>query len=191
MNVLFAKAILYAYSHLEEVCLQIDDLVLKKALSSMGDTSPAIYQYEKIIDFTEQKKVIINLSLVCDKILKRFSDRELDLLDYKYFKKRDKEYYKDFDYLSRTYFRQQIKVALKFASYLEKSGIDDVYFIKKCLPINFFKELLIRVKEKELLAEKNKPKLKPSNIPNAIKKGSPIKTESRNAKIKDESLSIA
>lgn len=160
MNGLFVKSILYAYPNLEEVCLQIDDLVLKRALASINDTSPALSQYEKIINYTEQKKVIFHLSIVCDKILSGFSKEDLDMLDYKYFHKKDKEYFKDFDYLSRSYFRKQIKVVDTFSCELEKYGITDSWYIKNCLPINFFKELLYRVKEREELSLKNKGKTK-------------------------------
>ena len=48
MNVIFAKTALYAYTNLEAVADQIDELVEKKALSSISDYSPAIEQCHKM-----------------------------------------------------------------------------------------------------------------------------------------------
>ena len=189
MNILFTKAILYSYSNLSEVCDQIDELVTKRALASMMDSSPAIEQYERIINFTEQKKVIIGLHIIVTDLLKKFQKDELDLLDYKYFRKRDKKYYKDFDYSSRSYFRRQNKVVSKFGNLLEKLGIDDDYFLTKCLPINFFKELLIRVKEREILAIKNKPKKYTRKVVDDLTGN--ISINSSDFERKDKSISIA
>lgn len=189
MNLLFAKSILYSYSNMGDVCEQIDELVVKRALSSIADTSPALDQYERIINFTEQKKVIIKLYLIVTDILKKLSKDELDLLDYKYFKKRDKSYYNGFDNSSRTYFRRQIKIAKKFSELLEKRGVNDKFFITKCLPINFYKELLIRVKEKEELSVKNKPKKYTHQIVDDMTGN--ISVSSADLSKKDKSVSIA
>ena len=156
MNILYAKSVLYAYPVAEELLSQIDELVLKKALASMHIFSPAEEQCEKIIAFTEQKKIIIYMVRVLEEVIDELSEPEKDLLDYKYFKKKPKTHYKDFDYTSRAYFRRQQCVADKVAGKLESKGFNDEYFKDKCLKINFFRELLRRVKEKEILSVKNK-----------------------------------
>ena len=157
MNVYYAKAILYAYPHLEAVMEQIDELIEKKALSSMHDFSPCEAQCEKILFLTEQKQILINLKLCVDKILRKFSAEDLDLFDYKYFKKKPKEYFEYIDTSSRKYFRRQISIVKKFSLSLEKEGYDDIKFQKECFKIDFLKELLKRVVENEMLSRKNKP----------------------------------
>ncbi|MBQ9514431.1 MAG: hypothetical protein IJR66_05615 [Clostridia bacterium] len=156
MNVIYAKSILYAYSNIDLIIDQIDELVMKKALSSMSDYSPAILQCEKIVDLTYQKDLLAELKRIVMKVLSKFTETELDFFDYKYFKKKPKEYYKDFDYQSRNYFRRQIRLANLFAERLEKCGITDKRFQDEYLRIEFFKELLKRVMEYEILSCKNK-----------------------------------
>jgi len=158
MNTLYAKTVLYAYSESEALLEQIDGLIVKKALSSFSDFSPAVDQCNAVIEYMEQKKVLIDLAVKVEKILSGFSKDELDCIDYKYLRKKPKDYFVDFDSSSRSYFRKQVKIASKFADKLERQGIDDKYFETKCLRIDFFKALLRHVKEREELSLKNRPK---------------------------------
>jgi hypothetical protein len=135
---------------------QIDDLVLRKALSSMNDFSPAIEQFNKITDLTEQKKVMFALKLYLDDVIAKLTKDELDCLEYKYFKRKSKKYFENFDFTSRTYFRKQIKIINKISKALEFAGATDAWFIKNCMCIDFFKELLKRVVELEKNTKKNK-----------------------------------
>lgn len=156
MKVLYAKAALYSYAHLEAVAEQIDEIVEKKAFSSSMNFTPALNQFEEIIGLTYQKDIVYALKLCADAALKHFSEREKDFLDYKYFHLKPKEYYKDFDASSRGYFRRQVRLAQKFAECLEKAGYSDERFERECLSVEFFREMLSRVKEKENLSRKNK-----------------------------------
>ena len=158
MNIYYAKTILYAYPVIDDIIEQIDELVEKKAFSSMSDYSPAINQCNKIVEYSVQKGYLYILREGVFDIIKDFSAVELDLLDYKYFKKKPKEYYADFDYLSRQYFRRQNRVVIKFANLLQKKGFTDEKFEKEYIPIQFFKELLKRVTEYEKSSSKNKKK---------------------------------
>ena len=156
MNVLYAKVVLYAYAHLDALAEQIDEIVGKKALASSTDYSPAIRQCERIVDLTYQKCVIFALKLCAERALEKFSDREKACLEYKYFRKNDKERYADIDATSRAYFRLQVRLAEKFAERLEKAGFSDERFRDECLSTDFFREMLKRVKERENLSRKNK-----------------------------------
>ncbi len=158
MDVIYAKTILYSYSALEAVAEQIDELVEKKALSSMTDTSSALSQCEKILSLTYQKDVLFFIANTVEKVLEKFSESEKEYFDYKFFKKRPKDYAWCFEPASRAYFRKQISLSIKFAKRLEKQGLDNQYFENECLKIDFFKELLKRTKEHEILSRKNKPK---------------------------------
>ena len=156
MNLFYAKVALYAYPNLLAVAKQIDDLVFKKAFASMSDFSSAEKQCEKIMALTEQKDVIFELKLTLDEIFKKFSVEDLDLLDYKYFRKKPKKYFEGIDTSSRKYFRRQISICNRFALLLEKKGYDDKRFQKELFKIEFFRELLKRVVEHEKLCRKNK-----------------------------------
>lgn len=156
MNVIYAKTVLYAYAHLDALCVQMDEIVIKKALSSSMDFTPAICQFENIIDLTYQKKVVLSLKLCCDDALKKFTDKEKLCLDYKYFRTFNKSQYAGLDVASRAYFRLQIRLAEKFAKNLEKAGFTNARFEEECLSLEFFREMLKRVKERENLNRKNK-----------------------------------
>lgn len=159
MNVLYAKSLLLAYPNLDAVISQIDELVERKALSSMSDTSPAFFQCKSIVDFTAQKHLLIQSKLIIGDVLKKFSEEEIECIDYKYFKSKPRNCFVNLDTTSRSYFRRQIKIIKKFAEWIERAGIDDVRFEKEFLSIDFFKELLRRVKEYEISSMKN-PALK-------------------------------
>ena len=158
MNVYYAKAILYAYPHLEAVIEQIDELVERKALTSISDYAPCVEIAEKILSYTAQKDTLIRLKLFCEQALKSFKQYELDCIDYKYFKKKPKEYYQNFDYTSRTYFRRQTEIVKKFAKVMDKIGADNNWFEKECFKMDFFKDMFKRViaHEKNMLKNKNK-----------------------------------
>lgn len=156
MNLFYAKVALYAYPNLEAVAEQIDDLIFKKAFASMSDFSSAETQCEKILSLTEQKDTIFELKITLDEIFKKFLAVEIDLFDYKYFKRKPKEYFDGVDTSSRKYFRKQISLCKRFALLLEKKGYDDKKFQKELFKIDFFRELLKRVVEHEKLSRKNK-----------------------------------
>ena len=156
MKVLYAKVVLYAYAHLETLAGQIDEIVEKKALSSSTNFSPAIDQFESIINLTYQKDIIFALKKCADKALSSFTEREKEFLDYKYFHVKPKGYYVNFDASSRGYFRMQVRLAEKFAKAMEKAGYSDLRFDSECLTLEFFREMLSRVKERENLNRKNK-----------------------------------
>lgn len=149
MNILYAKSVLYAYKNLEAVLDQIDELVQKKALASMTNTSPAFFQCLEIVDYTAQKDLIIELKVTVDKVLEKFTEEEKLYFDYKYFRKLPKENFAHIDTACRAYFRKQVKLCNQFAERLEKRGITDERFEKEWLEIEFFRELLKRVKERE------------------------------------------
>ncbi len=158
MNVLYAKTILYSYTTLEDVALQIDEIIERKARSSFSNYSPAVSQFESIIQLTFEKDIVHAVKLVCDKILSRFSEEDLLFFRYKYFKNMAKKELSTFDFSSRAYFRKQVKLAQIFADKLERNGIDDKFFEKNCLQLEFFRHLFKSSTEHEKLNYKNKPK---------------------------------
>lgn len=158
MNIYYAKSVLYAYPHIESIMGQLDELVERKALCSINDYSPCVEIAEKILDFTAQKDVFISLKIVADKVLKKFTEDEIDCFDYKYFRQKPKEYFTGFDSESRGYFRKQVKLAKKFSMLLEKAGATDDWFENNCMKMDFFKDMYKRVIEHEKNTLKNKAK---------------------------------
>ena len=158
MNVYYVKTALYAYPHIEAILDQIDDLVLRKALSSMSDFSPCQEQCEKILDFTWQKDVLCALKLMIEKALAKLSDIQKDMLDYKYFKRKSKESFIGFDVQSRGYFRRQVALVKKLGERFDKVGLTDEWFNQNCMVMDFFVQMYKRVVKSE---QKRSKKAKP------------------------------
>jgi hypothetical protein len=156
MNKYYAKTALYAYPNLEAVAEQIDELVERRAIISMNNYSPAVEQCEKVVDLTYQKDVLFALKLHIEDALEKLNQEELDCLEYKYFKRKPKEYFIDFDAESRSYFRRQNKLADKISKSLERGGATDKWFEEHCLSMEFFSELLKRVIEREKQCSREK-----------------------------------
>ena len=148
MKEIYAKLMLYSYRNLPKIADQIDELVEKKALSSISDCSPAIKQYEKIVGLTYQKQIVLSLFVNVKGVLSKFSDVEKEYFAYKYFRGNTPKNY-PFDPSSRNYFRVQNRLLKKFAAESEKYGYGDERVENELLCIDFFKEMLKRVKEKE------------------------------------------
>ena len=155
MNIYYAKTVLYAYANVDAVAEQIDELVEKKALSSMRDFSPCEEQCEKIINLTYNKDVLFELKRFAESALSSFSSYDMKCLDYKYFKRMPREDFIGFDYTSRNYFRHQVRLAEKFAKNLENLGANDEWFENYCLEIEFLREMYKRVIESEVKNRKN------------------------------------
>ena len=156
MDKLYVKCVLYAYPNIESIKSQIDDLMEKRAYSSMMDVSPAEQQCVKMVGYIFQKDILNELKDLVEGALKNFTPYQLDCFDYKYFKLKDREYYQGFDAKSRGYFRTQNKLVELFSQRAEKVGLNDQWFVENCLQLDFFKELLKRVKERENATKKEK-----------------------------------
>lgn len=174
MDKIHAKTLLYAYPSIKELLGQIDELMEKKALASMTDFSPAVEQCEKIIELTEQKKVLIKVYVTLKKVLMKFEGLDKTCIEYKYLRNKPKEYFKDFDFTTRAYFRRQNRIIKTLSTLLDKTEVNEQYFVESCLKINFFRELKKRVIEHEILSNKNKPKY-------GVKSGVSDKTANINA----------
>lgn len=158
MKPIYAKCVLYSYPNIDDIAEQIDELVEKKALSSMRDFSPALSQCEKIVSLTCQKELMFELKKVAGEALDKFSKDDLLYFEYKYFRKKKKEEYAGLDTCSRAYFRKQNKLLKTLCVRLENAGLSDKIFEEKYLSIDFFRELLVRVVEYDKASVKNKSK---------------------------------
>lgn len=145
----YEKVLLYAYPHLEDLARQIDKLVLKRALSSFSNYTSCESQCETILGMSDQKVRLLALKTRLDEILTRLTEYEMELLEYKYFKRKPRSSFSDFDSTSRQYFRRQLKLTEKISFLLNKSGMTEKWFNENYLDIDFMKLLLTRVIEYE------------------------------------------
>ncbi len=167
MNLYYAKTILYAYPNIESLAEQIDQVVDSKALGSMMDCRPCLEQCYSILDLTYYKDCLFSLKLYVEKLLARLKEKDLELIEYKYFHKRKKEELKYANINSRGYYRRQTTVIEKVAVLFETMGINDTFFEEKYLSNNFFKQLLARTIEHEKSYEKAR-KMKAKTLKNSF-----------------------
>ncbi len=158
MKLTYAKCVLYAYANINRIIEDIDEIVLSKALASMEDISPCIEQCENILAYTDQKQRLLFLKAVMDKILEKCSPKEKAIFEYKYCRKRSKDYKAMFDCRQRSYYRKQIKLVTDFAFKLEKKGITDKFFEEELQPMTFFDTMLKFVVQKDKKDYKRKRK---------------------------------
>ena len=145
----YEKVLLYAYPHLEDLARQIDKLVLKRALSSFSNYTSCESQCERILGMSDQKVRLLALKSRLDEILIRLTDYEIELLEYKYFKRKPKSSFSDFDSTSRQFFRRQLKLTEKISALLNRVGMTEKWFNENYLDIDFMNLLLARVIEYE------------------------------------------
>ena len=156
MNVIYTKAVLYAYTSIEAIKRQIDDFVERRALASMNDYSPCDEQCEIIIEHMAQKVILTQLKSKLKAVLISLTNEELGLLDYKYLKIRPKEYFENIDTTKRSYYRKQLNLIKKISHRCDKVLLTDEWFEKNCLNINAIKWLVKRVENREENSRKNK-----------------------------------
>lgn len=154
MKEIYAKTMLYAYPYIDSMIERMNDKITKKAMGSMFDTSPCEEQSAKILVLAGQKEDLNYLKHFVERMVMKFSFCDFDYFDYKYFKIRPKEYYKDKIKIDRTYYRKQDKLLKKFCSILSAIGADDLWFENKFLSIRYIKNIQQKIIEKDKQKEK-------------------------------------
>lgn len=149
MKAIYTKTVLYAYTRIEAVKRQIDDYVERKALASMNDHSPCDEQCERIIKHMAQKVILTQLKSKLNVVLACITDEEMDLLDFKYFRKRSKSYYEHMNTTGRSYYRKQSNLLKKISRLCGKSFLTDQWFEENCLKINFIRRIIKMVERSE------------------------------------------
>ncbi len=155
----YAKTLLYAYPNLQKLIDRIDSLVDKKALSSMTDTTDCLSQCEKIVKLTVQKGLVFETKYYLEKILMRLGEEQRAYIEYKYFKRQNKEYFKNVDLTSRNYYRKQKRLLAYICECLDWLGLNDLWFEKRAKRIPYIRKLLTAVMISQDITIKN-PKAK-------------------------------
>lgn len=159
VNKLYTKTLLYAYPKLTKIVAEIDDVIDRILLTSMENYKPCIDLCEKIMAYKLQKQKIIEIKKMVERALTKLNAKQMDFLDYKYFRLKPKSYHAEYDRTSRAYFRQQIEVIKKMSERFETVGLNSDFFEKECLSIRLFSILFGLVVEQEKKCRKNKSEL--------------------------------
>lgn len=138
----YAKVILLAYPYIDDAVAAIDKQIEKRCRLSFYSNKPCEIYADKIAELISDKRYLKLLKEKVDKILERLTEEERILIGYKYFKNRPIE---GFDYKSRRYFRQQIRVLNKFTEMLSYIKLTEDAFTKYYSKIPYIKSILIRV----------------------------------------------
>ncbi len=141
MKQIYVKTLLYAYPNIPKIIKRIDELVTKKAISSMTIYTDCREQCENIIKLTVQKAILFEIGFYMEKILSRLVKEEKQLIKYKYFKVKNK---KDLivDFTSRNYYRKQEKLFNHICNCFEWLNLTDDWFIKNCKKVPYIRKLL-------------------------------------------------
>ncbi len=142
MKDLYVKTLLYAYPNVRKIINRIDEVVKKKALSSMTDCSDCQEQCEKIVRLTVQKGVLFEINYYLEKILSRLFEEEKLYLEYKYFKTKTKDELKGVDLSSRNYFRKQQKLFEHISNCFIWLNLADSWFEECLKKVPYLKKLL-------------------------------------------------
>ncbi len=142
MKKIYVKTLLYAYPNVRKIIKRIDELVSKKAMSSMTDFTSCQEQCEKIVKLTVQKGILFEITYYIDKILLRFEPEERAYIEYKFFKTKTNEQLEGIDLSSRNYYRRQDKLLEHICNCFDWLNLSDDWFEKECKRVPYVKKLL-------------------------------------------------
>lgn len=151
----YVKTLLCAYPHFNKIIKRMDTFVGKKVLSSMSNFTSCVTQCEEIISLTMQKCIMIEAKYYLEKVIKRLTKEEKDLLDYKYFKLKPQQDFAGVDLSSRNYYRKQQRLIEDIGKYFDWMGKGNEWFDKSLLKVPFMEKLLFSVQINDDISLKN------------------------------------
>ncbi len=165
----YVKTLLYAYPNIPKMIKRIDEIVNKKALSSMTNCTDCREQCESIIKLTVQKGILFEIKYYIEKILARFDREELIYIEYKYFGKKDKAEFEGVDFAGRAYFRKQQKLLEHICNCFEWLKISDEWFEGSLKKVPYLRKLLQSVLLHQNASASGTRKVKPKTEEVALK----------------------
>ena len=153
----YERTILYIYPEIDKIVARVDEKFKEKVFRSNLDTSPALDQCNDLIKLTEVKSALLALKVTVGDWLKKLTEEERAMVEYKYFGKKSNLALVDIH--KRQYYRKQTKISSSILFYLEKKGITESWFNKKLLHLSFIKEVSRRVALREETFEKARVQL--------------------------------
>lgn len=154
MNKVTAKTILRSYKSLFSIAEQIDDLVLKRAMSTHSLKTDCVLccaekQVEQVVKLMNKKNNLINLKLLTDETLEALGEECRTVLKNKYIEcLKPEETAKSLGISLRTYFRRLDKAEKSFAKELLRRGCDDEWFKENYFDQSWLKYLYENTLEK-------------------------------------------
>ena len=152
------KTLLYSYPTFDVAIEGLEKLVEYKALTSFANCHKTVKQMEEIIKINSQSERIYDLKRLVNGFLDKLTLKERMLIEYKFFKYKMPE---GFDYCSRRYFREQLKVFEKLLKIMEKNKYDEKWFKS-----NYGDIFFLQVKYKNLKRTKKQCKANNSKMEN-------------------------
>lgn len=135
---IWARTILTVQRHIAKVVRALDEVIYKRALSSIFVTSKNLMEQSSeaisnfIINVSQSKINLINLNTICISGLKAIDKICAKILILKHIDGRTSSEIANLLSISeRTYFRRLNKAYDLFADYLEENGFDERYFKEK------------------------------------------------------------
>lgn len=141
---IYAEAVLYAYPELKQKFKKLSEVLIDTAVGSMDNVGDPMDQYLEVIMLNMTKDVIKELYAGVNAVFGKFTDEELDILTYKYFK--NTPYARTYEVLTknRDFFRQRVKLFNKFRACLNRVGLDDAWFESECAA-KFMKQYIDKI----------------------------------------------
>ena len=153
----YEKTVLYIFPEIDKIVARVDEKFKEKVFSSKRDNSPALEQCNELIKLTEVKSALLIIKAIVGDWVKRLTDEERAMVEYKYFGKKSNLAVVDIH--KRQYYRKQSKLASSLLFFLEKKGVTSEWFDKKLLHLSFIKEISRRVDLREKTFEKARVQL--------------------------------
>lgn len=151
MKPLYAKVLLYSQKSVQSMLNQIDQLVLNKAIASMGIFKSCETLCLEIINLTKKKDFYINLYSLTERAINRLNEKDRELIRYKYFYDELERAKSGIDAQSREYFRKQVALLSKIGQIFEYLGVDDKKFEKQYLSNHFIRKIYSQVLMNEIM----------------------------------------
>lgn len=131
----YGKTMLSAYTSIEGVITQIENLIKTRARNSFYLRENTLGLANQLLRLGEIRKDLFELKELVEDVLASMSEEDRELISYKYFGYMPSN--ENFDHTSRNYFRKQVRALSRFSNKLEAMGYDGNWFTKKYLKIAF------------------------------------------------------
>ena len=149
----FVKAVLYAYPLLETVEKDYDEHIYNKAILSYKSARSAEVLAEYILGEIVEKKRLVWLKALVQRVLNGLSETERAFISAKYFRKQsaglENKKNGESEVSESTYFRLQQRLGNKVGERFVASGLNKEVFDRDFSQMTIFKELLARIDRQE------------------------------------------
>lgn len=137
----YAEAALFAYPNLKQKLEDVSEAIINKAFGSSNNIKDPMVQCTEVVTLQMTKDAIKELYRKLRSVFKSFTDEELDILTYRYFKGTPCARTTEVLSRNRNYFRQQTRLLDKFCARLNKVGLTDEWFLSE-LTFKFMKQYI-------------------------------------------------